>query len=71
MQQLIKSFSLFIFDFLVEKSSRPEVFCKEVVFRNFGKFDALCFLETPVLSFALFPYYQRFMPQIAMNSYEK
>ena len=25
----------------------------------FGKFDVLCFLETPVLRFALLPYYQR------------
>ena len=25
----------------------------------FGKFGVLCFLETPVLKFALFPYYQR------------
>ena len=26
-----------------------------------GKFDMLCFLETPVLRFALLPYYQRFV----------
>ena len=25
----------------------------------FGKFDVLCFLETPVLIFALWPYYRR------------
>ena len=25
----------------------------------FGKFDLLCFLETPVLRFALLPYYRR------------
>ena len=25
----------------------------------FGKFDVLCFLETPVLRFALLPYYRR------------
>ena len=27
--------------------------------RFFGRFDVLCFLETPVLRFALLPYYQR------------
>ena len=27
--------------------------------RFFGKFDVLCFLETPVLRFALLPYYRR------------
>ena len=31
----------------------PEVFCK----KRFGKFDVLCFLETPVLRLALLPYY--------------
>ena len=25
----------------------------------FGKFDVLCFLETPLLRFALLPYYRR------------
>ena len=29
----------------------------------FGKFDVLCFLETPVLRFALLPYYRRFTTQ--------
>ena len=29
--------------------------------RFFGKFDVLCFLETPVLRFAFLPYYQRIM----------
>ena len=28
--------------------------------RFFGKFDVLCFLETPVLWFVLLPYYRRF-----------
>ena len=28
----------------------------------FGKFDVLCFLETPVLRFALLPYYRRVIP---------
>ena len=28
--------------------------------RFFGKFSVLCFLETPVLRFALLPYYRRF-----------
>ena len=27
----------------------------------FGKFGVLCFLETPVLRFALLPYYRRFL----------
>ena len=27
----------------------------------FGNFDILCFLETPVLRFALFPYYRQIM----------
>ena len=27
----------------------------------FGKCDVLCFLETPVLRFALLPYYRRFL----------
>ena len=27
----------------------------------FGKFDLLCFFETPVLRFALLPYYRRFV----------
>ena len=27
----------------------------------FGNFDILCFLETPVLRFALLPYYRRIM----------
>ena len=26
----------------------------------FGKFDVLCFLETPVLRFVLLPYYRRY-----------
>ena len=26
---------------------------------SFGKFELLCFLETPVLRFALLPYYRR------------
>ena len=26
----------------------------------FGKFGGLCFLETPVLRFAILPYYRRF-----------
>ena len=29
----------------------------------FGKFDVLCFLETPVLKFVLLPYYRRNMHQ--------
>ena len=28
--------------------------------RFFGKFGVLCFLETPVLRFALLPYYRRY-----------
>ena len=28
---------------------------------SFGKFDVLCFLETPVLRLALLPYYQLFL----------
>ena len=48
-------------------SVRPNCFCiivcvswgKKCLF--FGKFDALCFLETPVLRFALLPYYRRNM----------
>ena len=31
--------------------------CKKCLF--FGKFSVLCFLETPVLRFALLPYYRR------------
>ena len=31
--------------------------CKKCSF--FGKFDVLCFLETPILRFALFTYYRR------------
>ena len=34
----------------------------------FGKFDVLCFLETPVLRFALLPYYRRLMAS-ALSSY--
>ena len=30
----------------------------------FGKFDVLCFLETPVLRFALLRYYRRFIPYL-------
>ena len=29
------------------------------MFFFFGKFDVLCFLETPVLRFILLPYYRR------------
>ena len=29
----------------------------------FGKFGVLCFLETPVLRFALLPYYRRIVQQ--------
>ena len=31
----------------------------------FGKFGVLCFLETPVLRFALLPYYQRIMGKVS------
>ena len=37
----------------IEKQ-QPEVFCM----KRFGKLDVLCFLETPVLRFALLPYYE-------------
>ena len=29
----------------------------------FGKLGVLCFIETPVLRFALLPYYRRFLPR--------
>ena len=31
----------------------------------FGKFGVLCFLETPVLRFALLPYYRRIVEEYA------
>ena len=34
----------------------------------FGKFGVLCFLVTPVLRFALLPYYQRVLPNIEILS---
>ena len=34
-----------------------------------GKFGVLCFLETPVLRFALFPFYQRFIVNFSLPSY--
>ena len=37
------------------------------------KFDVLCFLETPVLRFALLPYYRRYrgiLVQHALNIFE-
>ena len=33
-------------------------------FSFFGKFDVLCFLETPALRFTLLPYYQRISGQL-------
>ena len=33
----------------------------------FGKFGVLCFLETPVLRFALLPYYRRFANDYKLN----
>ena len=35
----------------------------------FGKFDVLCFLETPVLRFALLPYYWRFLLKMTDNCF--
>ena len=37
----------------------------------FGKFDVLCFLETPVLRFALLSYYRRIMPVLSDKFYGK
>ena len=37
----------------------------------FGKFDVLCFLETPVLRFALLSYYRRIMPVLSDTFYGK
>ena len=34
----------------------------------FGKFGVLCFLETPVLRFALLPYYRRVMQSNNVNA---
>ena len=34
----------------------------------FGKFDVLCFLEIPVLRFALLPYYRRILLNIGVNT---
>ena len=44
------------YDSTIERASYVYVLGgKKCVF--FGKFDVLCFLETPVLRFALLPYY--------------
>ena len=43
------------------KKTKPTKFCKKCLF--FGKFGVLCFLETPVLRFALLAYYRHLFNQ--------
>ena len=40
-----------------QENKAREVFRKTTISLFFGKFGVLCFLETPVLRFALLPYY--------------